>query len=376
MKKLIALLIVSCFMVCTPGVFAADHPWQITSPDKESSVAFGILAQAQAEQIQSTTEYNDSKDLFLRRIRLIVGGNVTKKLSFFVETDSPNVGKGSTGSGTRTLPTMFLQDAFFTYEFRPEFQIDAGMLLIAQSHNAVQSAATLLSVDYGPYPAVSSYVTGPREGRDYGAQARGYLFNQHLEYRAGIFQGSRIASASMHPGTNNSFRYTGRVAWYPFQPDTGFFYTGTTLGTKKILSIGASFDHQTKYNERSIDIFYDQPVRGGDGITLQGDYSYFDGGTTFPELQRQHIWLVEAGYYHKRCKMGPFIQFSNQLFSDPLTGDSKKYMGGIAYWPSGHRFNVKLGIGRTLTGPSNQLFGPSRPVDPWQVVLQAQTFVF
>jgi hypothetical protein len=115
-------------------------------------------------------------------------------------------------------------------------------------------------------------------------------------------------------------------------------------------------------------------VHGGDEITRQGDYSYFDGGTTgsiLPQIHREHIWLAEAGYYNKHCKMGSFIQLSNWLFSNPLISDTKKYLGGIAYWPSGHRFNVKLGIGRTL-GEST-LFGPA---DPWQVVLQGQTFIF
>jgi hypothetical protein len=241
------------------------------------------------------------------------------------------------------------------------------MFLIAQSHNSGQSAATLLPIDYGPYTFVTSDATNSRIGRDYGVQARGYLFNNHLEYRAAILQGSRATISTNHPGTENDFRYTGRVAWYPFEAETGFFYTGTTLGTKKILSIGAGFDHQTKYNERSVDIFYDQPVHNGDGITLQGVYSYLDGGTTLPQLQRQAVWLAEAGYYNKQTKMGPFVQLSNRLYDDPKTSDAEKYLAGAAYWPSGHRFNVKLGVGRTLGSASTE---------SWQVVLQGQAFVY
>jgi hypothetical protein len=366
MKNKLALLIASCLMLCTISAFAADHPWQVTSADGDSSIAFGILAQGQAERIRTTKGDLNSQDLFLRRFRLMAGGKITDKLSFFLETDSPNLGKG-TAAGTKVDTSMYLQDAVFTYTFRPQFQIDAGMLLIAQSHNSVQSAATLLPIDYGPYTFVTSDATNSRIGRDYGIQARGYLFNNHLEYRAGVFQGSRAAISTMHLGTENNFRYSGRVAWYPFEPETGFFYTGTTLGTKKILSIGAAFDHQTKYNERSVDIFYDQPVHNGDGITLQGGCTYLDGGTTYPLLHREYIWLAEAGYYNKQTKMGPFMQLSNRLYSDPKTSDTQKYLGGIAYWPSGHRFNVKLGVGRNLGNTS---------VESWQVVLQGQAFVY
>ena len=366
MKNKLALLIASCLMLCTISAFAADNPWQITSADGDSSIAFGVLAQGQAERIRATTGALDSQDLFLRRFRLIAGGKITNKLSFFFDTDSPNLGKG-TAAGPKVDTSMYLQDAIFTYTFRPEFQIDAGMLLIAQSHNSVQSAATLLPIDYGPYTFITSDSTNSRVGRDYGIQARGYLLKNHFEYRAGIFQGSRATITTTHPGTENDFRYTGRVAWYPFEAETGFFYTGTTLGTKKILSIGAGFDHQTKYNERSVDIFYDQPVHDGDGITLQGVYSYLDGGTTFPLLQRQKVWLAEAGYYNKQTKMGPFVQLSNRLFDDPKISDTEKYLAGIAYWPSGHRFNIKAGVGRTLGSTSTE---------SWQAVLQGQAFVY
>jgi hypothetical protein len=344
---------------------AADHPWQITSADGDNSLAFGLLAQAQAERVRTTTGIGNSQDIFLRRVRLIFAGQLSKKFSFFVETDSPNLGKG-TSAGTKVDERIYIQDAIFTYTFRPEFQIDAGMLLVALSHNAGQSAASLLPVDYGPYTFVASDATGSRVGRDYGVQARGYLFRKHFEYRAGVFQGSR-ATTSSGPGATNDFRYTGRVVWYPFEAETGFFYTGTTLGAKKILSIGAAFDHQMQYNERSIDIFYDQPIRKGNSITLQAGIARFDGGTTFPQLLRQNIWLLEAGCYNRRAKLGPFIQFTNRLYSDPKTSDLKKYSGGIAYWPSGHRFNIKLGVGRTLGSPS---------AEAWQVVLQGQAFMY
>ena len=37
------------------------------------------------------------QNLFARRIRLLVGGQVAKNVTFFFETDSPNLGKSSSG---------------------------------------------------------------------------------------------------------------------------------------------------------------------------------------------------------------------------------------------------------------------------------------
>jgi hypothetical protein len=366
MKKQLNIIGLCLFIgsLLTP-VFSADRPWQINSPDKEASIAFGFLAQGQVEHIGTTTGISDSKDIFLRRLRFITAGQFSKKLSFFIETDSPNLGKGQAG-GTKVDNQIYVQDAFLTYTIRPEFQIDAGMMLAPFSHNSGQSAASLMPIDYGPYTFLASDPTNSKVGRDYGIQARGYLFKKHFEYRVGLFQGSR-AKIESNPGTSNDFRYAARVVWYPFEAETGFFYSGTNLGAKKILAIGAGFDHQLKYNASSVDIFYDQPVNKGDAITLQADYHRFDGGLTFPLLPRENVWMVEAGYYCHKAKFGPFAQLSNRLFTDPKRSDLKKYTGGVAYWPSGHRFNLKLGVGRILG---------TTAAEAWQVVFQGQTFFF
>ncbi len=366
MRKLILSIgsIIFAYSLLSAPAFAADHPFQITSAEGDSSVFFGFLAQGQVERVRTTSGIGDSQDILLRRFRFIASGQFSEKMTFFIDTDSPNLGKGTAG-GAKIEDRIYLQDAILTYTFRPEFQIDAGMLLVPFSHNSGQSAATLLSIDYGPCTFLASDPTNSRVGRDYGIQARGYLFKKHFEYRAGIFQGNRSTMTS-NPGTTNDFRYAGRIVWYPFDSETGFFYTGTTLGAKKTLAIGSGFDHQMKYNAGSLDIYYDRPIRHGDAITLQADYTHFEGGLTFPQLPRENVWLVEAGYYNRPTKLGPFLQLSNRLFTDPKRSDLKKYTGGIAYWPNGHRFNLKFGAGRSLGSVSSE---------GWQVVFQGQAFI-
>jgi hypothetical protein len=53
------------------------------------------------------------------------------------------------------------------------------------------------------------------------------------------------------------------------EADTGFFYTGTTHGQKKIIGIGASFDRQGNYCANSLDFFLDHPVNNGNAVTVQ-----------------------------------------------------------------------------------------------------------
>ena len=54
---------------------------------------FGFLLQPQADWLQNPANDSYSQNLFLRRARLIVGGQVAKNVTFFFETDSPNLGK-------------------------------------------------------------------------------------------------------------------------------------------------------------------------------------------------------------------------------------------------------------------------------------------
>jgi hypothetical protein len=359
----LSLLIVFfvCVQTALPFItYGADHPWQIASQDGKSSIAFGFLAQGQAEWLTNPKTGVTSQNLFLRRMRLIAGGQINEKISFFIESDSPNLGKGQ-ADGTKVAEKVFLQDVILTYKFRDEFQLDGGMLLIPFGHNGTQGATTLLPIDYGPFSFLSSDPTDSRAGRDYGLQTRGYLFKKHFEYRLGAYQGRRGTSA------NAPFRYSGRAVWYPFEAETGFFYSGATLGTKKILALGASFDNQSDYHSQGVDFFYDQPIFKGDALTMQADYAHYDGGSIFRQLPPEHTWLVEAGYYFHQVKVGPFAQLTGLRYRPDLGKDQSKFLGGVAWWPQGHRLSIKFGLGRTRLGSD-----PRRI----QAVIQTQFYIF
>ncbi len=358
MLSRIPLCVTALLLAAAGSLRAEAPPWKFSFSEGKRSVTFGFLAQPQFESLTKPGGFGTANNLFMRRFRLIAGGKLSRKLSFFVESDAADLGKlGADGNRTTDF---YLQDAFLTYAFRPELQLDAGMLLLAESHNSGQSAASLLPVDYGPYSFLASAPAHCKFGRDYGLQFRGYLLN-HFEYRIGGFRG--------HHAPNPGFphRYTARFVWYPFEIDSGFFYTGTTLAQKHIVSVGAGFDRQNDYAAWSVDFFVDQPLRGGDGVTLQADYIHYDGGTTYESLPRQNTWMLEGGYYLRRAKLGPFLQISNRDNTDTQLADESKIQGGIAYWAKGHRMNVKLGVGRLLKDGT---------ADRTQLVIQTQLFYY
>jgi len=351
------LLALACF-IGYRNVSAAE--WQISTEDGKSHVKFGFLSQLQLESIDTPDAKATSTNLFLRRMRFIMGGKINEKITFFIDTDCPNLGK-SDDAGVKNQADIFLQDVVVTYKFADEIMIDGGLIIIPVSYNSTQSAAGLLAVDFSPYSFLSSGPTTSRTGRDYGVQARGYVAEKHIEYRVGVFQGSRGKNAAM------PLRYAGRFVWYPFNPQTGLFYTGTTLGQKKIVGLGASIDKQKDYQSTSLDLYVDYPLGGsGNSVTFQTDWLRYDGGDTFVQLPRQNTYLVEAGFYVKKLQLTPYIQYSGQRFME--TGPSEdRYQFGACWWPKGHSFNLKFGVA--------QIQKDGAP-DRTQVLAQCQVYQF
>lgn len=294
----------------------ASAQWVISNADGSSKLTLGFLAQMQAEELQPVGTDQWQQNLFVRRFRVMLGGRLNERLAVFAETDLPNLGKGLANT-SKVDNAILLQDLVLTWTVRSELKFDAGMLLVPGSHNALQSATSLLPVDYAPWSFVQSDTTRSKVGRDYGVLARGYLADHHVEYRAGLFDGNRGADLQA------PFRPAFRVAWYPFESDTGLFYPGTSLGKRRVWSLGAGGDFQRDYATWSADAFVDQPIAGGDGLTVQADFTRYDGGDQFPTLPRQDVWMVEACWYVHAAKVSPFVQWSGAT-STPRRAPTKR----------------------------------------------------
>ena len=354
-------------MALVLSVQPAAAQWQIDSKDGKSNIKIGFLAQPQFELLETPDTTGQSKNVSLRRIRVMFGGKISDKWTFFFETDSPNIGKASpekTGNptGAKEAGNIYIQDAYFTYNEGDGFKVDAGMILIPLGHNHNQSAATLLPVDYSPYSCTEGASLGSRAGRDYGVQVRGYPLKQHLEYRLGVFQGARGVEA------RNGMRVAGRAVWYPFAADTGFFYSGTFQGSKRVVGVGAGFDTQKEYHSYAADVFIEQPFNKGEqGLTAQFNWMRFDGGTFLPALARNDAILVEAAFHVKKGKVSPLVQYSRKTFDNALTPEQSMWQAGVAYWMAGHQRNIKVTVGRQHI---------DRQPDRTQLLAQMQLFHF
>lgn len=349
-------------VVCVVGAASiAESQWRITSADQKSSLTLGVLAQPQFEWLTAADDADAAKNIYIRRLRFIFGGKLTDKVSFFIETDSPNIGKAN-AAGRKSEDAIFVQDAVLSYTVHGSVNLEGGLIIVPTSRHTTQSAANLLGVDYGSFAFMHSDATNSRVGRDYGLQARGYVANKHLEFRAGVFSGARGTGATA------PLRYAARAVWYPLEADTGIFYTGTALGAKKIIGVGAGIDHQDDYTAGSVDVYVDHPVaEGRQNVTAQLNFVHYDGGTTFTQLPKSDVWFAEAGWFHKASRLGLFIQWTNRDVATEGIADESKVTGGVAYYAEGHRFNIKMGIGQLTK---------TQVKDRTQFLLQGQVFMF
>jgi hypothetical protein len=344
-KKMVLMTAFLVLLVTT----SASAQMQVKVNDNVN-VKFGILMQTQADELQDSATRGYAQNVFIRRARLLLAGQIAPNLTFFVETDSPNINKSLTTGTKNTQVSLFLQDAYVEYKVRNELMIDAGLMLTSASRNGLQSAASLLPIDYGNYTFAYSGPTQSSAGRDTGIQARGYFLKNKLEYRAGVFQGMRDTQ-------QRELRLTGRVAYAFFEPESGYFYTGTYLGKKKVLTIGGGFEHQHLYRAYAADAFFDRPVGNG-AVTAQFDYVRYDGGTFLKTLPDQRDTLLEVGALAGKSKFMPLIQFAQRNRPDTNVGDESRYGAGVNYFMLGHNANVKAlytRISPRVGNKSNQL---------------------
>lgn len=374
----------------------------------ENHIKIGGLLQAWATTTEEgAPDGGTGTEMYLRRMRLIVYGQVSERVSFFVETDIPNFGKNGDWSGR-----MFIQDAYVEYEAHEALQIAAGMLLVPFSHHGMQGATSLLGLDYHAalirYPAGSNLVW-----RDGGVMIRGMPLGNVLEYRLGLFNGvhgnatpvdksatdaSGVVIAQWEQGTDprnpgDAPRVAGRLTLNLFDPEGGpgvggMFYDGIYLkatpdgltSPKTVVAFGGSFDWQRNVNvtwadapasgARAVadkddyfaaagDVFWDVPIGARKIMSVNGQVNFYlydhgdrrvanafyNGATGAGSLYTGWGISSEAGFRYDIIQ--PLVRFDHfeSTKADGNAGDYVAVAGGLNAWLSEHTTSIKIEVG-------------------------------
>jgi hypothetical protein len=314
-------------------------------------VFFRIGAQLQlwADEAQDATTKQYAQNLFIRRSRFLVTGSVAKNVTFFIQTDDPNLGKSP-----KALTAGFLvQDAWAEWKVSEEFAFSGGLFLVPLSRNELTSTTSFLTLDISPTSTVFATPTQTSGTRDTGFQAKGYLADGRLEYRVALTQGVRNAASTGRVASGNAFRHTVFLNYDFFEKERGYVYAGTNRGTKKVVAISSGYDGQKDYKSYTGSLFGTIPVNGKDEVAFLVQGNHYDGGKFITSLPHQSDYLGEFGYYLAPSKVQPFVKFEDQKFNPDSTPskNQKRYAGGLNYYVMGQ--NLKFTGQLTHVKPQN-----------------------
>jgi len=356
-------------VVVNVGVLA--QPWlQVTAPAAdEGDGACGSATRTNCSAGIGNPEGGPSFDMFMRRARLMLWGNVTKDLAVFIDTDQANWGK----NGLFNQP-MVVQDAFFSYTIAPELKIDAGLMLVPLSHHTLEGATSLHALDYHSdlirFPAGHTF-------RDVGLQFRGLVAGDKLHYRVGIFNGVRQAAVpapadpTMAPLPVNPQglpRFTGHVRANIVGVEPDFFLKGIYFSETPIVSVGVGADYQPaaltrvattldqrrSYFQGSLDVFAEIPFSADNEVIVKANVFYASigaSGVTGPAVnarpQGAMGGYLEAGYRMGWIEPLAFVEAYQEPDGEDEPG-ARSYVSphvGVNFWAMKHNFNIKTDLG-------------------------------
>jgi len=338
------------------------------APDTWFRFAVQVQAWLQAHQDRLLTNSTDGSygyDILCRRCRFFATGSVVKNVFFNFLFEAGNVGKADPITGAKTTNVPQVLDAYGQVKFADAFWLSAGNILMPLTRNGTQPTTTYLSLDTANVAATPALQGNTFVLRDLGLQANGFFADNHLEYRLGIFQGTRQAASTSGTLTpagacvapactvvgssgHNPPRFVGYLLMNFWDPEVGYVNGGHYYGTKKVLGLMGNFDYQilrkdgppaqgvdkNAYYGVSGAAFINYPLSGvpsrtgGDELAALLQFGYYDGGLTlsptatvtnpgtYGAILKQTNYLAEAAYYNHAGKFSIFGKFEKRKISD------------------------------------------------------------
>jgi hypothetical protein len=332
----------------------APHAASAWSPKLEVSdttwVQLGYLHQFWWESVDDGAgvegDRSRSSDFFTRRSRVMLLGQATETIHFFLNYDAAS----GSAAGDRQDPV--LTDAMIDYRFSPAFNVVVGRQLVPFTIDNNTSAVTLTGIDY-PTRTLANQPTTPSGAfwRDDGIAVRGLLGGGMFDYRVGYFRGDR--DSARNPDEDG--RFTGMIMVNLASPQGGWFFNQNSLGALDVLSFGAGFDQMSRSGTGWSDheawsvFFTAEKSAFGGHWSINGTYIDWDGATTATPVPPApgSAGFYEGGTTHQLSfaflptgsKWQPVVRWQNQ---DPDNGDKLDTIGiGLNYYISGHRANIK-----------------------------------
>lgn len=315
-------------------------------------------------------------DTSARRVYLYLGGKIDPNFSYFAHLGADRLGQGAdaftggaiTASSENGFVTgLAVRDGWINFAPWPEFQVQVGRMLVPFLRNfGTHSGFANMSYDYGSFQQ-TAMIPGRRVGRDDGVMLLGEIGKGLVTYRLAMMDGA----ANDTNTDRGKQRTAGRVAVSLWEPETGFWWQGTYLDTKRVLTIGAGFDRLDSatispgniadHKGSGLDVFLNLPLGGGAALTGEVNYarvkqtkvSGFGAATVGQKVAFSGDYmLVQVGYLlpgkTAAGQIQPYVRYEEfdydsarfGVTSDVLT--HKETAVGVNLYQKGHGTKVTL----------------------------------
>jgi hypothetical protein len=316
------------------------------------------------------TGTDTTTDFFFRRNRLTVSGVATDKLSYILMLEHSGERKiGPVEVVDEAVGEFNVLEGFVIAELSGAVKFNAGKMKIPFMREILEGCFSNLSLDrslfiYSPY----------QRSRDTGVALWGNLMKSKVQYILSAMDGQESVDAP-----KSSPRFGGRVHLALLDPEDTYGYSGTYMGNKMVLTIGAAAQYEPgaaysdtaaqtgekDYTAWTADLFFEYPIGSAGTVTLSGAYlkTDFDGAYTGSNPDPGSVgldgekkgWYAKAGYLHQN-KIGPgqiqpYVRFEKWEYAELMTGMYRQKLtwigGGLNYLINGQ--NLRIGLEYSVT---------------------------
>ena len=269
------------------------------------NVSFQVQPQFLVTEAGAPDGTGPAYDIFVRRTRILVNGDLGPNFTYLVQVDNPSFGKFGNFTGRAVVQDAWVGWAPTGLTGGTVFFIDAGILLVPISHHLLESTTNFVTADVQadgfriPGNAFPAF-------RDTGVQMRGWAMNKKIGFRGGIYEGyTPAAGLTGAPANVNSPAFTpcdAKVQGSCIAPkrnpmiggivnfdligseEGGWLYGAYKWGKDPILSVGLAGNYQS------------QAIKNGYGNLTDAKLFAADFYLNFPMTEANEL-VVEGTAY-------------------------------------------------------------------------------
>ncbi len=266
-------------------------------------------------------------DVFARRTRLYVTGDISKYFSYYFLVDNANFGKF--GNFTSR---MIVQDAFASWAPTGNTGgtvvfIDAGLQFVPFTRETFTSIASKPTVEGHPDLVRGFTAAFFPASRSTGVQIRGWLLDKKIGFRGGVFEGQRATAATNRVNPFSNPLIAGFVQYNILGTQEGaYIYQSIYFSKDPLLSIGVSGAYQSRAltvpkgitDEKGLTgiVFLEYPFSEEQELIAQFEpYAYGNGSGS---KDTGFGWSADLAFRFKWIK--PYVSYET-FTSDDCPGD-------------------------------------------------------